>query len=158
MVRLLLEAAMRARFSALLAILLAVSPLASAQIVSPQIAPQQLPYHSFVGTFNTDGAIFGTLTLSRNANGAVRGRFVSPVLLNDSVCRGDSNGAGFLITCTQAGKPHVVISAAALPVTLTRQGAPPAPQIRGQLYLVNLGAHQADTPPTMVSFSGWRVS
>jgi len=144
---------MRARFSALLALFLACAPIASAQIVTPEV-----PYHSFVGTFNlVGGPSPATLTLTRNASGVVRGTYESPLFLINSTCRGDSNGPGFLITCTQADKPHIVISAAALPITLTSPDAPLLPQIRGYLYLVELSANQANTPMTEVRFSGRRV-
>lgn len=144
---------MRARFNALFALFLACAPIASAQVVTPHIR-----YYSLTGAFNLDNAFLGTLTLTRNANGVVRGTYASPVLLNNSACRGDSNGPGFLITCTQAGQPHVVISGAALPVAVTRPDAPAPPQIRGYMYFVGLGAQQAHTPATELHFSGRRAT
>jgi hypothetical protein len=140
---------MRAHFSALLALFLVCSPLASAQIATPQIG-----YHDMNGSWRLEGVFLGTLTLTRNANGVVRGTYASPVLQNNSTCRGDSNGPGFLITCTQAGQPHVVISAAMLAPTLTRPNTPPPPRMRGYMYVVALSASQASEPPTMVSFAG----
>ncbi len=75
---------MRTRFAVLFALFLACAPVASAQLV----APPSVGHYDLNGAWNVQGVIFGTLTLTTNANGTLRGTFVSAMLSNTSASGG----------------------------------------------------------------------
>src|SRR5262245_1341119 len=88
------EVAMIARFGVLFALFLGCAPIASAQHVIP---PVQLAYPSLNGTWNMGAPFLGTLTLTVNPNGALRGAYLSPLLGYYADCRGEFRGAGYFL-------------------------------------------------------------
>jgi hypothetical protein len=145
-----MEVLMRVRLAVLAALLLACAPVASAQLT---VRPQ-LQYHSILGTWNVNSALLGTLTINQNANGTLRGRYVSPVLQNDAACRGDYRAPGFVLHCQEVGEQPIIFSGAAAPITLTQQGAPPTqPRLRGYQYVDPLSQPLATAPMQGFTFT-----
>lgn len=144
---------MRARLAVLVALVLSCAPVASAQLT---VRPQ-LHYHSIEGAWEVQSAFLGTLTIDQNPNGTLRGRYVSPVLLNDATCRGDYRAPGFILFCQELGEAPIIFSGAAPPIALTQQGAPPnPPRLRGYQYANALSDTLATTPMQAIRFTARR--
>ena len=143
---------MIARFGVLFALFLGCAPIASAQHVIP---PVQLAYPSLNGTWNMGAPFLGTLTLTVTPNGALRGAYLSPLLGDYADCRGEFRGAGYFLTCQEAGKDTVLFSGAAEPMSFTVQGSPSA-RMRGYMYIVSISANLSTTPLNNIPYRATR--